>query len=141
LFLEDPIDKHTRFNPISTPEKERRFNVDCYGLTVEEYKFLLDDIEEAIAEGNRKYGFGEPGYIDADGNFYPFSDNDKPRSIGLDKPQPQKPTRPIPKVNPMPPRPRRRRIEEPGPLLEEVMLVRGILRAVKVKRRPLIKNE
>lgn len=91
------------------------------GLTDEEYQFLLDDIEEAIAEGNRKYGYGEPGYIDADGNFYPFPDNDKPRDFA----------RPIPKVDPMPPRARRRRIEEPGPLLEEVMLARGMLRAVK----------
>ena len=31
--------------------------------------FLLGDIEEAIAEGNRKYGYGEPGYIGADGYF------------------------------------------------------------------------
>jgi hypothetical protein len=48
--------------------------------------------------------------------------------------------RPIPKVDPMPPRPRiRRRIEEPGPLLEEVMLARGLLHAVK--RRSLNRNE
>jgi hypothetical protein len=41
--------------------------------------------------------------------------------------------RPIPKVDPMPPRPgtRRRRIEESEPLLEEVMLARGMLHAVK----------
>ncbi|HEY6405566.1 MAG TPA: hypothetical protein VIX38_05770, partial [Nitrososphaeraceae archaeon] len=39
--------------------------------------------------------------------------------------------RPIPKVDPMPPGPRRRRIEESGPLLEEVMLARGLLHAVK----------
>ena len=52
------------------PTVPLRFNVDCYGLTVEEYKFLLDDIEEAIAEGNRKYGYGEPGYIGADGYFH-----------------------------------------------------------------------
>jgi hypothetical protein len=41
--------------------------------------------------------------------------------------------RPIPKVNPMPPKPRRRRtgIEESGPLLEEVMLARGLIHAVK----------
>lgn len=40
----------------------------------------------------------------------------------------EKPARSIPKieVDPMPPRPRRRRIDE-GPLLEEVMLTRGIL--------------
>lgn len=104
------------------------------GLTRLEYEFLLDDIEEAIREGNRKYGFGEPGYIDADGNFYPFPDNDKPRKFA----------RQIPKVNPMPPRPRRprgRRIDEPGPLLEEVMLARDMLHAVKVKRRPLNRNE
>jgi hypothetical protein len=39
------------------------------------------------------------------------------------------PARPIPKVrvNPMPPRPRTRHIEE-GPFLEEVMLARGLIK-------------
>jgi hypothetical protein len=44
-------------------------------FTDEDYQFLLDDIEEAIAEGNRKYGYGEPGYIGTDGYFHAFPDN------------------------------------------------------------------
>jgi hypothetical protein len=32
-----------------------------FGLTDEEHQFLLDDIDQAIAEGNRKYGYGEDG--------------------------------------------------------------------------------
>ena len=108
-------------------------NNEPFELTDEEYQFLLDDIEEAIADGNRKYGYGEPGYIDADGYFHPFPDNDRPRSGSV---QIQKPARAIPKVDPMPPRPkiRRRRIEEQGPLLEEVMLARGMLHADAVKK-------
>jgi hypothetical protein len=41
--------------------------------------------------------------------------------------------RPIPKVDPMPPGSRRRRtgIEDSGPLLEEVMLARGLIHAVR----------
>lgn len=50
-----------------------------------------------------------------------------------------KPARPIPIIDPMPPRPRTRRrmMEEAGPLLEEVMLARGLLHAdaVKAKKR------
>jgi hypothetical protein len=29
-------------------------------------------IEQAIEDGNRMYGYGEPGYIDNDGNYRPF---------------------------------------------------------------------
>lgn len=82
---------------------------DTEGLTDEEYQFLLDDIEEAIAEGNRKYGYGEPGYIDADGNFYPFPDNDKPRQTLTLKPKPK----------------RKRR-----PSVEQVAIARGIIKVV-----------
>lgn len=119
--------------PNPTQEQEQSYFIaedskEC-GITKEEYEFLLSDIEQGIRDGNRKYGFGEPGYIDADGNFYPFSDNDKPRDFA----------RAIPKVDPMPPRQRRRRrrieIEEPGPLLEEVMLARGMLHAVVKGKR------
>lgn len=39
--------------------------------------------------------------------------------------------RPIPKVNPMPPGPRRSRIEDSGPLLEEIMLAKGLIHAVR----------
>jgi hypothetical protein len=85
-------------------------DINFFGLTEDEYQILLEDINQAVEEGNRKYGFGEPEYIGA---------KSKPR--------------PIPKVNPMPTRTRtrRRRIEELGPLLEEVMLARGLLYAVK----------
>ena len=50
-----------------------------FGLTKDDYEFLLSDIEQAIEDANREYGYGEPGYFDKDGNFYPFVDNDKPR--------------------------------------------------------------
>jgi hypothetical protein len=30
-----------------------------FGLTDDEYQILLEDIDQAVAEGNRKYGFGE----------------------------------------------------------------------------------
>jgi hypothetical protein len=40
------------------------------GLTRDEYEFLLWDIEQAIEEGNRKYGYGGAGYLAADGNYY-----------------------------------------------------------------------
>jgi hypothetical protein len=88
---------------------------DTEGLTDEEYQFLLDDIEEAIAEGNRKYGYGEPGYIDADGNFYPFPDNDEPRRTLSLKPKSKHK------------RERRRRI---GPSIEQVAVARGIIMAI-----------
>jgi hypothetical protein len=52
-----------------------------FGLTKGDYEFLLGDIEQAIEDANRKYGYGDAGYIDNDGNFYPFPDNDKPRRI------------------------------------------------------------
>jgi hypothetical protein len=42
------------------------------GITEEEYQFLIDDIAQAIEDGNRMYGYGEPGYIDNDGNYHPF---------------------------------------------------------------------
>ena len=35
-------------------------------FTDEDYQFLLGGIEEAIAESNRKYGYGELGYIGTD---------------------------------------------------------------------------
>jgi hypothetical protein len=34
---------------------------ESFGLTDEEYEFLQDDINQAITEGNRKYGFGNSG--------------------------------------------------------------------------------
>ena len=31
---------------------------ESFGLTDEEYQFLLDDIDQAVEEGNKKYGYG-----------------------------------------------------------------------------------
>jgi hypothetical protein len=100
------------YNPSSTIK-------DTEGLTDEEYQFLLDDIEEAIAEGNRKYGYGEPGYIDTDGNFYPFPDNDKDK--------PRQTLTLVVKSKSKHKRERRRRI---GPSIEQVAVARGIIRAI-----------
>jgi hypothetical protein len=52
-----------------------------FGITYSEYQFLLGDIEQAIEDANRKYGYGEAGYIDEVGDFCPFPDNDKPNRI------------------------------------------------------------
>jgi hypothetical protein len=41
-----------------------------FGLTNEEYEILLDDIELAIQEGNRKYGYSSAGYLADDGSYY-----------------------------------------------------------------------
>jgi hypothetical protein len=41
-----------------------------FGLTYDEYQDLLDNIEQAIEEGNRKYGYGGAGYLAEDGNYY-----------------------------------------------------------------------
>jgi len=41
-----------------------------FGLTWDEYQILLEDIEQAIAWGNRRYGYGEAGYLGEDGNYY-----------------------------------------------------------------------
>ena len=49
------------------------------GITEAEYQFLLDDIEQGIRDGNRKYGYGEPGYIDKDGNYHAFDEYDRHR--------------------------------------------------------------
>jgi hypothetical protein len=52
-----------------------------FGLTQDEYEILLEDIEQAIEEGNSVYGYGGNGYLGEDGNYYPFPDNDKPKRI------------------------------------------------------------
>jgi hypothetical protein len=54
-----------------------------FGLTYDEYQILLDDYEQAIEEGNRKYGYGGYGYVDGDGNHYPLSDNDIPKRVRI----------------------------------------------------------
>jgi hypothetical protein len=74
--------------PISTAieTKEEYFieedSKEC-GLTRAEYEFLLDDIEFQIAEANRKYGCGEPGYIDKHGDYHPFPGGKRVRSRKL----------------------------------------------------------
>ena len=40
------------------------------GLTKEEYEFLQSDIEQAIEDANRKYGYGGYGFVDRFGNHY-----------------------------------------------------------------------
>ena len=50
------------------------YDNESFGLTDEEYRFLLDDIDQAIEEGNKKYGYG--GY----GNDRPKSSSPRPRS-------------------------------------------------------------
>jgi hypothetical protein len=49
-----------------------------FGLTQDEYEILLDDIEQAIDEANRKYGFGGAGYLAPDGNYYLPQPGDAP---------------------------------------------------------------
>ena len=56
-----------------------------FGLTKGDYEFLLSDIEQGVRDGNKKYGFGEAGTIDRNGNFYPFTDTEKPRRIKKSK--------------------------------------------------------
>jgi hypothetical protein len=48
-----------------------------FGLTLDEYQILVEDYEQAIEEGNRKYGYGGAGYIDSDGNYHlpEYNDN------------------------------------------------------------------
>jgi hypothetical protein len=106
-----------------TKQKPPVFNVDCYGIDFDTYQFLLDDIAQGIEDGNRMYGFGEPGYIGADGNFCPYplpdNDNDKPRQTQtlslIVKPKSKR-------------KRERRRI---GPSIEQVAVARGIIRAIR----------
>jgi hypothetical protein len=88
-----------------------------FGLTDEEYEFLQDDINQTITEGNRKYGFGDSGYVGTDGYFHPLPVpdpyNDKPRQTLTLKPKSKCK--------------RKRRI---GPSIEQVAVARGIIRAI-----------
>jgi|SRR5215208_6971573 len=52
-----------------------------FGLTQDEYEILLDDIEQAIDEGNRKYGYGGNGYLGEDGNYYLPTPDDKEKGF------------------------------------------------------------
>ena len=49
------------------------------GITEAEYQFLLDDISQGIEDGNRMYGYGEPGWIDKDGNYHAFVEHGRRR--------------------------------------------------------------
>ena len=62
-----------------------------FGSTDEEYQFLLDDIDQAVEEGNKKYGYGGYGYIGKDGNYYLFPDNGKPQR-SKPRPRPNEPS-------------------------------------------------
>jgi hypothetical protein len=48
-----------------------------FGLTDDEYEILLEDIDQAVAEGNRKYGHGYGYGEDAESKLKP---KPKPRS-------------------------------------------------------------
>lgn len=50
-----------------------------FGLTKDDYEFLLGDIAQGIEDANRKYGYGDDGYIDKDENYYFAPIDDKPR--------------------------------------------------------------
>jgi hypothetical protein len=79
-----------------------------FGLTDEEYEFLQYDIEQAVADGNKKYGYGGYGYIGEDGNHYLFHDNYKPKRLrSTSKPKPKRPS------------------------VEEVAITRGLVRVIK----------
>jgi hypothetical protein len=86
-----------------------------FGLTDEEHQFLLDDINQAIEDANKKYGYDDSEYIGEDGNYYPFSDNDKPKNIGHKTLIPKSKTK----------RRRKRR-----PSIEQVAIARGIIRVI-----------
>jgi hypothetical protein len=97
-----------------TKQKPPVFNVDCYGIDFDTYQFLLGDIAQGIEDGNRMYGFGEPGYIGADGNFHPLTEPEleakpklKPKRYRLKsksrlRPQIHYRVRPRPKSKPVP---------------------------------------
>ena len=55
------------------------------GITEQEYQFLLDDIAQAIEDGNRMYGNGEPGYIHNDGNYHPFVEDNRYRKYRVNR--------------------------------------------------------
>jgi|GEM_PF-3335657 hypothetical protein len=103
---------HRESHKIKVSEDEPlRFNVDCYGIDFDTYQFLLGDIAQGIEDGNRMYGFGEPGYIGTDGNFHPLTDNFIP---ALKQKQ-----RPIPKSK------RKKRIRSS---VEQIAIARGIIK-------------
>ena len=56
-----------------------------FGLTDDEYQNLLEDIDQAVEEGNRKYGYGGR---DVESEFQ-FQVKPKPRSKSRSKLRPQ----------------------------------------------------
>jgi hypothetical protein len=56
-------------------DKLSTFDNESFGLTDEEYQFLLDDIDQAIEEGNKIYGYGY-------GNDKPKRSRPRPKSKG-----------------------------------------------------------
>jgi hypothetical protein len=73
----------------------------------------------AIEDANRKYGYGDHGYIGDDGNYYPFPDNDRLKNIGIDH------QTLIPKSKPKTKRKRR-------PMVEQVAIARGIIKVQSI---------
>jgi hypothetical protein len=57
---------------------------ESFGLTDKEYQFLLDDIDQAIEEGNKLYGYGN------DGNYYPLPDSSLKRPGRIRKRRPKR---------------------------------------------------
>lgn len=57
-------------------DKLPTYDNESFGLTDEEYQFLLHDIDQAIEEGNKIYGYS--GY----GNDKPKRSRSRPRSKG-----------------------------------------------------------
>jgi hypothetical protein len=55
------------------------------GITKEEYQFFLEDIAQAIEDGNRMYGYGEPGYIDKQGNYHAFVEHNRRRKYAANR--------------------------------------------------------
>jgi hypothetical protein len=95
-----------------------RFNIDCYGIDFDTYQFLLGDIARGIEDGNRMFGYGEPGYVGADGNYYPLTDNFIPELASK-------------------PEPKRKRKKRTDPSIEQVAIARGIIRIISVSETNL----
>ena len=91
-------------------------------FTDEDYQFLLGDIEEAIAEGNRKYGYGELGYIGVDGYFYPL-----PEGVILSEPKAK-------------PNPKRFRLKSKSKLRQRRPQIHYHRVRVRAKHRPMVKE-
>jgi hypothetical protein len=69
--------------------------------------------QEAVAEGNRKYGYGGSGYVDEDENHYPLPHSNQPRSVRY-----------------------RRKLRPRKPSIEQLAIARGIIRVHSVNPDP-----